>query len=143
MITDKLVENAIKEIREAFAKQFQLKNPGEVDSFFIYGGCFYFAVALKLIFPEARLYNNIGHIVTNIGDKYYDYQGCGNLGEPVSPNKVKIKNDGEQYEYLYIQVDINDISLNCFRQPEIDKKALETSIMVADNFDLYSYQKQK
>lgn len=143
MIDDKSIEDAIKIIRESFAKLFQLRSSDDIDKFFIYGGCLYFAIALKRIFPEARLYRNIGHVVIKIGNKYYDYQGHGNLGEPAVPIGVKICEDGIQYEDPYFETNIKDIVFNYYRHPQIEEKALAASALSADIFEIQTYKRNK
>lgn len=39
------------------------------------GGCYKFYLILKQVFPEAIGYYNDAHVITRIGDKYYDIDG--------------------------------------------------------------------
>ena len=63
---EKEVLKLITAIRESFD-----------DSVKVYtqGGCFRFYLILKSVFPDAAAYYDMDHIITKIGDKYYDING--------------------------------------------------------------------
>lgn len=44
---------------------------------FLHGSCFNFYHILKVVFDESKAYysQEIGHVITKIGDKYYDITG--------------------------------------------------------------------
>ncbi len=56
----------IKAIRESF-----------YDSVVVYtqGSCYRFYLILKSVFPEAQAYYDSNHVITRIGDRYYDITG--------------------------------------------------------------------
>lgn len=39
------------------------------------GSCYQFYLILKEVFPEARCYYDSNHVITRIGDSYYDITG--------------------------------------------------------------------
>ena len=39
------------------------------------GSCYKFYLILKAIFPKAKAYYNSDHVITRIGDQYYDITG--------------------------------------------------------------------
>lgn len=39
------------------------------------GGCFQFYLILRSVFPDAKPYYDSNHIITRIGDRYYDITG--------------------------------------------------------------------
>lgn len=45
------------------------------DHVFTNGSCYQFFKILKLIFPDAQAYYDNDHIITKIGNKYYDITG--------------------------------------------------------------------
>lgn len=42
---------------------------------YTHGSCYQFHLILKCLFPDALPYYNLDHIITRIGDKYYDITG--------------------------------------------------------------------
>lgn len=56
----------ITTIRESF---------DESTKVYIHGGCYHFYKILKCVFPSAVAYYDMDHIITKIGDKYYDING--------------------------------------------------------------------
>jgi len=53
--------------------------------FFQEGGCYLFFRILKSYFPSAEAYYNQDHVITKIGDKFYDITGTvdGSKHEPI------------------------------------------------------------
>ena len=39
------------------------------------GSCYHFYLILKCIYPDAKAYDSVGHILTKIDNKYYDITG--------------------------------------------------------------------
>lgn len=39
------------------------------------GGCYQFYLILKRVFPEAVPYSDLNHVVSRIGERYYDING--------------------------------------------------------------------
>lgn len=85
-----------------------------IEDIFLNGSCCNFYFILKSVFPESVAYFNIEHVITKIGNRYYDITGEISLKEfsdkkymPINefyPNKYKddksIKS-GEMYSSLY------------------------------------------
>lgn len=44
-------------------------------SIFTHGSCLYFYRILKSVFPQAEAYYDMDHVITKIGDRYYDITG--------------------------------------------------------------------
>lgn len=47
----------------------------EIVNIYSYGSCMNFFVLLRNLYPEARAYYNVDHIITKIGNYYYDISG--------------------------------------------------------------------
>ena len=60
------VENFIATIRDSFIGSQQV---------YTEGSCYHFYLILKQVFPDAEPYYDLDHIVTKIGDKFYDITG--------------------------------------------------------------------
>lgn len=60
------VLNFISTIRESF---------DESKKVYTQGSCYHFYKILKCVFPDAIAYYDMDHIITRIGDKYYDING--------------------------------------------------------------------
>lgn len=58
--------NIISSIRESHSK---------MEDIFSYGSCLNLFIILRNIFPEAKPYFNIDHIITKIDNKFYDIKG--------------------------------------------------------------------
>ena len=58
--------NIISSIRESHSK---------MENIFSYGSCLNLFIILRNIFPEAKPYFNIDHIITKIDNKFYDIKG--------------------------------------------------------------------
>jgi hypothetical protein len=56
----------IKSVRESF---------GASIAVYTCGNCYQFYEILKVVFPDAIAYESGGHVVTKIGDDYYDIRG--------------------------------------------------------------------
>ena len=48
---------------------------GGADYVYTKGSCYQFYKILKQVFPEAKAYYNINHVITKIGSKFYDITG--------------------------------------------------------------------
>jgi hypothetical protein len=46
-----------------------------MEKIFLFGSCLNFHLILRSIFPEAKPYYNVDHIITEIDGKYYDITG--------------------------------------------------------------------
>lgn len=79
------IEAIIESVKEVYKEKFGKDNPIE---YFVYGKCYYFALILQNIIPEAVLYDDGGHAIVKIGRFFYDATGC--LGN----GKIKIIRDG-------------------------------------------------
>lgn len=44
-------------------------------SYFLNGGCYDFFLILKSIFPSAEAWSDCDHVITRIGDRFYDVRG--------------------------------------------------------------------
>lgn len=60
------IVNFIAEIRNSHS---------EMTNIFSYGSCLNFYFILRRVWPEAKPYFNIDHVVTKIDDRYYDING--------------------------------------------------------------------
>ena len=47
----------------------------EMINIYTKGSCFNFYLILKEMFPEAKAYYTVDHVITKIDDKYYDITG--------------------------------------------------------------------
>jgi hypothetical protein len=47
----------------------------QMEKICLNGSCMNFHVVLRRIYPEAKPYYNINHVITKIGDSYYDITG--------------------------------------------------------------------
>lgn len=56
----------IETIRESFSDAVKV---------YTSGSCYKFYLILKEVFPEAICYYDISHVITRIGDNYYDITG--------------------------------------------------------------------
>lgn len=89
--TEKKVLSLIRVIRESFP---------EAKIAYTYGGCYGFYKILKSLFPTAEAYETSGsdeweeggHIVSKIGDKYYDITGIMGLDE-IKPKKYPLSEE--------------------------------------------------
>ena len=59
--------NIIAEIRSSHS---------EITNIFSYGSCLNFHLILRAIYPEAKPWYNVSHIITEIDGKFYDISGC-------------------------------------------------------------------
>ena len=64
------VEKVISAIRDSFIGSQQV---------YTEGSCYHFYLILKSIFPEAEAWYNSYHVITKIGDKFYDITGEVNM----------------------------------------------------------------
>lgn len=46
-----------------------------IEDLCLYGNCFRFHLLLKNVWPKAKPYYNDGHVITKIGNNYYDVKG--------------------------------------------------------------------
>lgn len=60
------VEKFIRTIRDSFIGSQQV---------YTEGSCYHFYLILKQVFPESKAYYDADHIITKIGDKFYDITG--------------------------------------------------------------------
>lgn len=60
------VEKFIQTIRDSFIGSQQV---------YTEGSCYHFYLILKQVFPEAKAYYDADHIITKIGNKFYDITG--------------------------------------------------------------------
>lgn len=60
------IEKFIQTIRDSFIGSQQV---------YTEGSCYHFYLILKQVFPEAKAYYDADHIITKIGDKFYDITG--------------------------------------------------------------------
>lgn len=60
------VEEVIATIRDSFIGSQQV---------YTEGSCYHFYLVLKKIFPNAEAYYDLDHIITKIGDRFYDITG--------------------------------------------------------------------
>jgi len=72
------VLNVIKTIRKS--------HNGTVD-IYTNGKCYHFFLILKSIFPLAEAYYDENHVITKIGNKYYDITGEVKKEKHISVNK--------------------------------------------------------
>lgn len=75
------------------------------DSNWLDGNCYYFGMILKLRFPQSVLYYDVvlGHFVTLINGKYYDWSG------EVKPDGYLVEWDKfEKYDGLQYKTIIRD-----------------------------------
>lgn len=56
----------IRSIRESFPQAAHV---------YTHGGCYRFFLILKQVYPEADAYYDSNHVITRIGDRYYDITG--------------------------------------------------------------------
>lgn len=89
MLQHKKILSLIDEISKA--------NP-IMEDIFLYGSCCNFHFILKSVFPEAKAHFNIAHVITQIGDKYYDITGEINTNDVLKNRYLPI---GEIYAYKY------------------------------------------
>lgn len=65
-----------------FIKKFKFKHVKEVESLFLYGNCYYFAVILKERFNGEIYYLPINnHFICKIDKEYYDITGLASINE--------------------------------------------------------------
>ena len=79
MSTNNKILEIITEIRNSHS---------EMVNIFSKGSCYNLFLILKLVFPEAEAYYNSDHIITKIGEKFYDINEgwiykTGRLGGPL------------------------------------------------------------
>ena len=62
-----------------------IKRRFQIDSHFLDGNCYYFAVILKSRFPKGDIYYDVidGHFIFKINNKFYDFTGEINVSSPV------------------------------------------------------------
>jgi hypothetical protein len=60
------IHNLIDAVRSSFVGSIQV---------YTNGSCYQFYKILRCVFPTARAYFNIDHVITKIGNKYYDITG--------------------------------------------------------------------
>lgn len=60
------IEEFIAAIRDSFIGSQQV---------YTEGSCYHFYLILKQVFPNAEPYFDLDHIITKIGDKFYDITG--------------------------------------------------------------------
>lgn len=65
-MTHQDVEKFIATVRDSFIGSQQV---------YTEGSCYYFYLILKRVFPEAKPYYDADHVITKIGDKFYDITG--------------------------------------------------------------------
>jgi len=62
-------------------------------SLFLYGGCYKLYKILKFVYSDAVAYYDGNHVITKIGDKFYDITG------EVKPNERHLPVDGVYYTH--------------------------------------------
>lgn len=73
---DKEDTNKILHIIDRIKEEYEKDNGGYAKSTFTEGGCYYFSVMLKKIFPEAEIYvHSCFHSITKIYGSFYDAGG--------------------------------------------------------------------
>jgi hypothetical protein len=60
------IENFISAIRDSHS---------EMRNIFTQGSCWNFYLILRRVFPDSQPYYNINHVVSKIGDRFYDING--------------------------------------------------------------------
>lgn len=97
MTKDRKILNFIEVIRNSHP---------EMKNIFLYGSCLNFHLILKSIYPEAIPYTNIDHIITKIGNKFYDISGrvyntksYEKMGTIYFPKKRESRSFTQQYNY--------------------------------------------
>lgn len=65
-LLDMNIESFISKIRDSFIGSQQV---------YTEGSCYHFYLILKEVFPDAEAYYDNYHVVTKIGDKFYDITG--------------------------------------------------------------------
>lgn len=65
-MSDKKILQIIKNIRESHP---------EAVTFYLFGYCYQFHLILKSIFETSEAYYNSDHVITKIGNKFYDITG--------------------------------------------------------------------
>ena len=60
------IEKFIQLVRDSFIESQQV---------YTEGSCYHFYLILKQVFPEAKAYYDADHIITKIGDRFYDITG--------------------------------------------------------------------
>ncbi len=66
MLNSSQIESLIKEIKSSHSL---------MKDIFMEGSCMNLFCILKTVCPQAKAYYNYNHIITRIGDKYYDING--------------------------------------------------------------------
>jgi len=66
------VEEFIATIRDSFIGSQQV---------YTEGSCYHFYLILKKVFPNAEAYYDLDHVITKIGDRFYDITGEVRRGE--------------------------------------------------------------
>lgn len=89
MTNHEVVISVIDELREAFPEIFMKYNnyKREANNFYMFGHCASFADILSEIFKGyATQYSNGGHVITKIGEDFFDILGWAN-GEYLNPRE--------------------------------------------------------
>ena len=63
------------------------------ESLFLYGGCYKLYKILKFVFDDAVAYYDGNHVITKIGDKFWDIRG------EVKPSERHLPVDGKIYTH--------------------------------------------
>lgn len=72
------------------------------EYYYTNGGCFQFFRILKSIFPEAVAYSDCNHVITKIGDRFYDITGEVKIGKciKIDSNNFTVKQMKENFSLV-------------------------------------------
>lgn len=71
-----LMVGLINRINDALINECVIPEPHNLESYFLTGHCNVYAIILSKLFgDDATVYDNQKHIITKIGDAYYDVMG--------------------------------------------------------------------
>jgi len=88
-MTHKQILDFISAIRDSF---------DGAEHVYTKGSCYQFFLILKSVVPKAQAYNNSDHVITKIGEGYYDITG-----------EVNIENHLPVDGYYYSHEDLNNL----------------------------------
>jgi hypothetical protein len=107
---EKKVMKFIETVRESFEGASKV---------YTRGSCYQFYLILKRVFPEAEAYYDLSHVITKIGDEYYDINGIAKI-----ENHVHFSEWGpdtlQEYIKYSIYRDSKILRLKCDIMEEVD-----------------------
>lgn len=145
-------EEKITDVIKLIRKKYNEKTGGDASATYTEGGCYYFPIMIKSIFPEenSQVYISSGgvetHALIKINDNYYDINGNikNPIGDRLDEKPIDIKDykeaTGDDYDYFK---DLCYVGRNKENMNELERISDEISYEICDEIMENNAENQK